>query len=101
MLLIIISGVTPLNTSYYVAFAFVSKETYEVYKWLLECVKDLYKYLDIPDPNVIVTDAQNSLIRAISIVYPLAPNLCVFGISTKMWLFIAKSGLTMRNGRNF
>ncbi len=75
MPLIIISGVMPLNTGYYIAFAFVSKETYEVYKWLLECVKDLYKYLDIPDPNVIVTDAQNSLIRAISTVYPLASHL--------------------------
>ncbi len=57
MPLIIISGVTPLNTSYYIAFAFISKETYEVYKWLLECIKDLYQYLDIPDPNVILTDA--------------------------------------------
>ena len=62
MLLIIISKFTLLNTSYYVAFVFVSKEIYEVYKWLLECVKDLYKYFDIPDLNVILTDAQNSLI---------------------------------------
>ena len=62
MPLIIISGVTPLNTSYYVAFAFVSEETYEVYKWLLECVKNLYEYLHIPDLNVILTDAQNGLI---------------------------------------
>ena len=82
MPLIIISGVTLLNTSYYVAFAFVSKETYEVYKWLLECVKDLYEYLDIPDPNVILTDAQNSLIWAISIAYPLASHLfCLWHIN--------------------
>ena len=82
MPLIIISGVTPLNTSYYVAFAFVSKETFEVYKWLLECVKDLYEYLDIPDPDVILTDAQNSLIQAITIVYPLASHLlCLWHIN--------------------
>ncbi len=68
MLLIIISGVTLLNTSYYVAFAFVSKKTYEVYKWLFEYVKDLYKYLDIPDLNVILTNTQNSLIWTILIV---------------------------------
>ena len=30
MLLIIISGVTPLNTSYYVTFAFIFKEIYEI-----------------------------------------------------------------------
>lgn len=53
MPLIIISRVMPLNTSYYIAFAFVSKEiTYEVYKWLFECVKDLYEYLDILDPKM-------------------------------------------------
>lgn len=48
MPLIIISGVTPLNTSYYVAFAFDSKETLEVYKWLLKCIKDLYEFLIYP-----------------------------------------------------
>ena len=60
--LIIISGVMPLNTSYYIAFAFVSKKTYEVYKWLFECVKDFYKYLNISDPNIILIDVQNSFI---------------------------------------
>lgn len=39
MPLIIISRVMPLNTSYYIAFAFVSKETYKVHKGLFECVK--------------------------------------------------------------
>ena len=32
LLLIIISGVTLLNTSYYIAFVFIFKETYKVYK---------------------------------------------------------------------
>lgn len=62
MFLIIISGVIPLNTSYYIAFVFISKKTFEIHKWLLECFKDLYEYLDIPDPDVILTDTQNSLI---------------------------------------
>ena len=75
MFLIIISGVMPLNTNYYVAFAFVLKKTFDVYKWLLEFVKDLYKYLDIPNPDVILTDAQNNLIQAITIVYQLASHL--------------------------
>lgn len=82
MPLIIISGVMPLNTSYYVAFVFVSKETFKVYKWLLECVKDLYEYLDIPDLDVILTDAQNSLIWAITIVYLLVSHLlCLWHIN--------------------
>lgn len=40
----------------------------------LSVLKDLYKYLDIPDPNVILTDAQNSLIRATSL-YCLPTNI--------------------------
>ena len=82
MPLIIISGIMPLNTSYYFAFAFISKETFEVYKWLLKCVKDLYEYLDIPDPDVILTNAQNNLIQTITIVYPLTSHLlCLWHIN--------------------
>ena len=72
MSLIIISGVMFLNTSYYVAFLFVSKEIFEGYKWLLKCVKDFYEYFDIFNSDVILTDAQNSFIQAITIVYQLA-----------------------------
>lgn len=60
--LIIISGVTPLNISYYISFVFISKETYEMNKWLFECIKNFYKYLNIPDLNFILTDTQNFLI---------------------------------------
>lgn len=67
-----------LNTNYYVAFAFVSKETFKVYKWLFKCVKYLYEYLDIPNLDVILIDAQNSLIQAITIIYSLAFHLLCF-----------------------
>ena len=82
MLLIIISGVTSLNTSYYITFVFVFKETFEVYKWVVECIKNLYKYFDIPDLNVILIDAHKSLIQAITIVYPLKSHLlCLWYIN--------------------
>ncbi len=54
--LIIINEVTLFNTSYYVSFTFVSKETYKIYKWLFKYVKNLYKYLNILDLNVILID---------------------------------------------
>ncbi len=57
ILLIIISRVMPLNTSYYIAFTFISKEIYEIYNWLFEYIKDLYRYLNILDLNIILTDA--------------------------------------------
>ncbi len=64
-----------MNTNYYIPFAFVLKETFEFYKWLFECIKELNEYFDISDFNIIFTDAQKSLIKAISTVYPLASNL--------------------------
>ena len=91
MLLIIISRVALLNTSYYIAFTFVCKETFEVYKWLLEYVKDLYEYFDIFEPDVILTDIQNSFIQAITIVYPLASHfLCFWHINKNMVVYCRK-----------
>ncbi len=71
ILLIIISRLMSLNISYYIAFVFVFKKIYEIYKWLPEYVKDFYEWLDISDPNVILIDVQNSLIQAIIIIYLL------------------------------
>ena len=58
MLLCIISGVTPLNTTFYIRFCFLSLETAEDYTWLLQKLKELYKMLDIPDPTVVITNAE-------------------------------------------
>ncbi len=75
MPLYIITGVTPLNTTYYVGFAFLSMETVEDYEWVLQCIKNLYLILDIPDPNVIITDADRSIIWAISHKFPFGAHL--------------------------
>lgn len=69
ILLCIISGVTALNTTFYIAFCFLSEETTKDYGWLLERLKELYILLDIPDPMVVVTDAETDLIAAIPIVF--------------------------------
>lgn len=90
MPLIIISEVMPLNTSYYIAFVIIFKEAYKVYKWLLEYVKDLYKYLNIPDLNVILINIQNSFIQAISIVYLLTLNFLYFWHISKNMLVYCK-----------
>ncbi len=61
MPLCIITGVAPLNTTYYVAFAFLSSETVDDYRWVFGAVKKLYEFLDIPDPKVTVPDADPSI----------------------------------------
>ncbi len=73
--LCIITGFMPLNTTYYVLFAFLSAETVDDYRLVLGAVKKLYKFLDIPDPKVIVTDADPSIILVILEKVPLASHL--------------------------
>ncbi len=72
----IITGVKPLNTTYYVAFAVLSAETVDDYPWVFCAVKKLYEFLDIPDPKVIVTDVDLSIICAILEEFPLASKSC-------------------------
>lgn len=76
--LCIITGVTPLNTTYYVAFAFISAETVDDYCWVLGAIKKLYEFLDIPNSKVVVTNADASIIRAILDEFPLTSYLLCF-----------------------
>lgn len=78
MPLCIITAVTPLNILYYIVFAFLSSETVDDYCWVLGAVKKLYEFLDIPDPKVIITDANHSIICAILAEFPLASHLLYF-----------------------
>ena len=85
MPLCIISGVTPLNTSFYVGFCFLSSESVEEYQWVLDCIKKIYIELDIPDPTVLATDGDRSIIKAIAAIpkiFPAAKHLlCLWHIN--------------------
>ena len=79
--LLVITGVTALNTSFYAAFAFMSSESTEDYLWVIEQLRELYQHLDIPDPSVLLTDCQLALIRACWTVFPKADALlCIWHI---------------------
>ena len=75
MPLCIINGVTALNTTFYIGFAFLSHETVEDYMWVLASYKGLIEPLDIPDPTVFVTDSEPGLISAIPRIFPQAKHL--------------------------
>ena len=75
ILLCIITGVTPLNTIYYIAFAFLSAEMVHDYHWVLGAIKKLYELFDIPDSKSIITNIDPSIICAISDGLPLASHL--------------------------
>lgn len=69
MHLCIINGVIPLNTTFYVVFCFLSGEKTADYSWLCLALEGLHQSLDIPNPKVIITDAENGLIAAIPLTF--------------------------------
>lgn len=72
MPLYIIKGVIPLNTTYYVTFAFLSAKIVDDYCWALGAIKKLYEFLNIPDPKIVITNPDASIIHAILDEFPLA-----------------------------
>ena len=76
--LVIITGCTALNTTFYVGFAFVRGEKTPDYTWVLTQIKALYGELGISWPNIILTDAEKALIASIPVVFPnTAHLLCI------------------------
>ena len=64
MPLMIITGQTPLHTTFYIAFCFMTKEKIADYRWVLQQLKELYAKLEVPAPLVIITDMEKGLMTA-------------------------------------
>ena len=80
--LLVIQGVTPTHSSFIVGFAFILKETEEDYTWAMQQIKKLYRYCDIPNPKVLITDADLAFANAITIEYPDASHLwCLWHVN--------------------
>ena len=75
MPLYVISGVTSLNTTFYVAFYFIKGEYTADYLQVIQQLKKLYNDLDLPYPDVILTDCEAVLIRSINQLFPKAVNV--------------------------
>ncbi len=102
MPLCVISGVTGLNTSFFIGFAFVSSETYLDYHWVLSSLRRFYHESGIPDPIFAGTDCEKALIGALDVVFPQTNMGFAFGMWTKMFLLIASLHLIQKShGRRF
>ncbi len=76
--LLVISEVTALNTSFYIAFAFMLHETAEDYIWVLKQLNAVYRRLNINDPEVNITDRDSGLILASHRVFStIRHTLCI------------------------
>ena len=85
MPLLIISGQTALNTTFYLGFAFIVKEKTEDYTWVLTQLKALYAALELPNPIVMTTDMERSLMIAIRTVFPATNHLlCLWHINNNV-----------------
>lgn len=81
MPLLVINGVTALNTTFFVGFAFLSSERTADYTWVLTQLKQLYEEIDASNPKVILTDCERGLINASRLVFPDAQHLlCIWHV---------------------
>ncbi|KAK9715869.1 hypothetical protein RND81_06G195300 [Saponaria officinalis] len=73
-----IVGVTPVGKSFLIAYAFVTHEDKEGYTWVLGKLRQM---LGGVTPNAIVTDREQGLLEAVSLVFPESSHLlCVWHI---------------------
>jgi len=69
MPLLIITGVTALNTTFYAAFCFMKGENYSDYVWVMEALVRLYDHLDLPYPTTVISDGDRALSPTLSHVF--------------------------------
>ena len=92
MPLLIISGQTALHTNFYVAFCFMAKEATSDYTWMLQQLRGMYDGMMLPNPIVIVTDMEKSLIAGIEDVFPATNHLlCLWHINNNVLTNCKKS----------
>ncbi|KAK9691604.1 hypothetical protein RND81_09G207300 [Saponaria officinalis] len=71
-------GLIPVGKTFMIGYGFVTKETTEGYTWVLEKVRQM---LGGVTPNAIVTDREQGLLEAVSLVFPDSRHLlCVWHI---------------------
>ena len=66
-------GITSFNTTFYVGFEFLQKETEVYYAWALENVKSLYSRISYSP--VIAIDRDPALVNAVRHMFPTSPIL--------------------------
>lgn len=69
MPLLIIIGVTALNTTFYVAFCFMKGESYSDYEWVIEALVRLYDHLNLSYPITVISDGDKALSSTLSHVF--------------------------------
>ncbi|EED16653.1 conserved hypothetical protein [Talaromyces stipitatus ATCC 10500] len=76
-----IVGCTACNKTFYAGFSFMLDEKEESYKFILECLAEVYAQANLPLPICILTDKDMALMNAIPTVFPMSNNIiCLWHI---------------------
>ena len=65
-----VEGVTGLHTNFPIAFALVSGEKEESFRWVLGALQNLGQRYGIPPPKVFITDYDQAFKNALKAVFP-------------------------------
>lgn len=82
MPLLVMVGISYLNTTFYLGFAFLAEEKEEDYKWALEQVREIYSDFTISRPEMVVIDRDTTLLNALDSIFPESSTiLCSWHIN--------------------
>jgi transposase-like protein len=81
-----IIGLTPQGGTFYVAFGFLSDEREGSFHYILDYLTDLYIFLRLQPPAVVITDKDDALLNAVHNKWPSTASLiCVWHINKNIF----------------
>ena len=81
MPLLNILGITSLHKNFWIGFCFLRNEAEPDFRWVLLCIRTLYRRIGLRGPKVILTDRAWALINALGPVFPDCQHLlCLWHI---------------------
>ena len=85
MPLLHIAGITGADTTFSLAFCFLSEENETYYTWALETLLKVFSSNNIPHPDVFLTDQEQALINSLSNLFPNSTHLlCTWHIQKNL-----------------
>jgi hypothetical protein len=87
-----IVGITLLNTTFYLAFMFLTHKATPDFAWVFTRLKWVYDQLELPHPRTFVTDQEPGLLPALKEMLPEASQLlCTWHIDNDVKIYVRKT----------
>ena len=73
-----IIGITSLGKNFWVAFCFLRNEKEGDFRWVMRCIRALYRRLGLRGPKIVLTDRALAVINALRDIFPDTKHLLCF-----------------------